>query len=153
MREKDWARILRRWEPGKGAHRSSWGSLGSENEWERDCVDDEKARRKVRERGKIRPTEVGGYSLGTRISSLPTVEKRRRLLGGSHARSRPTPVTLTADISCVRPTMFSRLPSKLSAPFGILGDEPKLAFRNQPGGIAKLASSRARNLNSIPFQS
>ncbi|KAF9792467.1 high-temperature-induced dauer-formation protein-domain-containing protein [Thelephora terrestris] len=41
--------------------------------------------------------------------------------------------------------MFSRLPSQLSAPFGILGDEPKLAFRSKPGGIAKLASSRAPN--------
>lgn len=58
-----------------------------------------------------------------------------------------TPVTPTPDIL----TMFSRLPSQLSAPFGILGDEPKLAFRSQPGGIAKLASSCARNLNSIPF--
>ena len=64
----------------------------------------------------------------------------------------PTSVTLTADVPCVHLTMFSRLPSQLSAPFGILGDEPKLAFRSKPGGIAKLASSRARNLDSISFQ-
>ena len=36
--------------------------------------------------------------------------------------------------------MFSRLPQKL--PFGILNDEAKLAFRSQPSGIAKLASTR-----------
>ena len=84
---------------------------------------------------------------------MPTVEKRRRLPGGGSRAVTQTLVTLTAGVSCVRPTMFSRLPSKLSAPFGILGDEPKLAFRSQPGGIAKLASSRARNLYSIPFLS
>ncbi|KAI0078173.1 hypothetical protein K474DRAFT_1683933 [Panus rudis PR-1116 ss-1] len=38
--------------------------------------------------------------------------------------------------------MFPRLPQKLSVPFNILGDEAKLAFRNQPGGIAKLTSTR-----------
>ncbi|KAI0050002.1 hypothetical protein FA95DRAFT_1537035 [Auriscalpium vulgare] len=38
--------------------------------------------------------------------------------------------------------MFSGFPQKLSAPFGLLGDEAKLAFRSQPGGIAKLASTR-----------
>ena len=65
----------------------------------------------------------------------------------------PTSVTLTADVPCMYSTMFSRLPSKLSAPFGILGDEPKLAFRSKPGGIAKLASSRARNLDFVSFQS
>lgn len=75
------------------------------------------------------------------------VEKRRRLLGGWSHQVTNTPVTPTPDIL----TMFSRLPSQLSAPFGILGDEPKLAFRSQQGGIAKLASSRARNLNSVPF--
>ncbi|TFK55288.1 hypothetical protein OE88DRAFT_1675005 [Heliocybe sulcata] len=35
-----------------------------------------------------------------------------------------------------------KLPSNLSAPFGLLGDEAKLSFRSQPGGIAKLASTR-----------
>ncbi|KAJ8481660.1 hypothetical protein ONZ45_g15231 [Pleurotus djamor] len=38
--------------------------------------------------------------------------------------------------------MFSKLPSRLTAPFGLLSDEAKLAFRNQPGGINKLASTR-----------
>ncbi|KAI0060891.1 hypothetical protein BV25DRAFT_1806699 [Artomyces pyxidatus] len=38
--------------------------------------------------------------------------------------------------------MFSGLPQKLTAPFGLLDDEAKLAFRSQPGGIAKLASIR-----------
>ncbi|KDQ59485.1 hypothetical protein JAAARDRAFT_126665 [Jaapia argillacea MUCL 33604] len=38
--------------------------------------------------------------------------------------------------------MFAKIPSKLTAPFGLLGDEPKLGFRSQPGGIAKLATTR-----------
>ena len=41
--------------------------------------------------------------------------------------------------------MFSRLPQKFSAPFGLLGDEAKLAFPTQPGGILKLAAVRVRN--------
>ncbi|KIP06021.1 hypothetical protein PHLGIDRAFT_30681 [Phlebiopsis gigantea 11061_1 CR5-6] len=36
--------------------------------------------------------------------------------------------------------MFSKLPQKL--PFGLLGDEAKLAFRSQAGGITKLATTR-----------
>ncbi|GJE86851.1 high-temperature-induced dauer-formation protein-domain-containing protein [Phanerochaete sordida] len=36
--------------------------------------------------------------------------------------------------------MFSKLPQKI--PFNLLGDEAKLAFRSQPGGIAKLAATR-----------
>lgn len=36
--------------------------------------------------------------------------------------------------------MFARLPQKM--PFNLLGDEAKLAFRSQPGGIAKLATTR-----------
>ncbi|EJD02089.1 uncharacterized protein FOMMEDRAFT_20875 [Fomitiporia mediterranea MF3/22] len=39
--------------------------------------------------------------------------------------------------------MFSKLPQKLTSPFGILGDDAKLSFRTQPGGIRKLAESRA----------
>ncbi|KAG6849590.1 hypothetical protein H0H93_007175 [Arthromyces matolae] len=38
--------------------------------------------------------------------------------------------------------MFAKLPQRFTAPFGILGDEAKLAFPSQPGGIAKLASTR-----------
>ncbi|PFH52389.1 hypothetical protein AMATHDRAFT_56905 [Amanita thiersii Skay4041] len=38
--------------------------------------------------------------------------------------------------------MFARLPQKFTAPFGLLGDEAKLAFPTQPGGITKLASVR-----------
>ncbi|KAI0670599.1 high-temperature-induced dauer-formation protein-domain-containing protein [Trametes maxima] len=38
--------------------------------------------------------------------------------------------------------MFTRLPQKIPDPFNLLGDQPKLAFRSQPGGIAKLASTR-----------
>ncbi|KAI0033263.1 high-temperature-induced dauer-formation protein-domain-containing protein [Vararia minispora EC-137] len=38
--------------------------------------------------------------------------------------------------------MVGCIPQKLSAPFGLLGDEAKLAFRSQPEGIAKLASTR-----------
>ena len=36
--------------------------------------------------------------------------------------------------------MFARLPQML--PFTFPVDEPKLAFRSQPGGIAKLATTR-----------
>ncbi|KAF4576865.1 hypothetical protein EYR36_000537 [Pleurotus pulmonarius] len=38
--------------------------------------------------------------------------------------------------------MFAKFPQKFAAPFGLLGDEPKLAFRSQPGGISKLATAR-----------
>ncbi|KAI0797781.1 high-temperature-induced dauer-formation protein-domain-containing protein [Abortiporus biennis] len=38
--------------------------------------------------------------------------------------------------------MFSKLPQKITVPFNILGDEAKLAFRSQAGGIAKLATTR-----------
>ncbi|KAI0933902.1 hypothetical protein AcW1_005595 [Taiwanofungus camphoratus] len=38
--------------------------------------------------------------------------------------------------------MFSSLPHKITVPFNLLGDEAKLAFRSQPGGIAKLATTR-----------
>jgi hypothetical protein len=38
--------------------------------------------------------------------------------------------------------MFAKIPQRLTAPFGLLGDEAKLAFRSQPGGITKLAMSR-----------
>ena len=36
--------------------------------------------------------------------------------------------------------MFSKLPQKI--PFNLLGDEAKLAFRSQGGGITKLATTR-----------
>ena len=36
--------------------------------------------------------------------------------------------------------MFSKLPQKI--PFNLLGDEAKLAFRSQAGGITKLATTR-----------
>ena len=39
-----------------------------------------------------------------------------------------------------QPAMFSGFPQKI--PFNLLGDEAKLAFRSQPGGIAKLATTR-----------
>ncbi|KAH9057125.1 high-temperature-induced dauer-formation protein-domain-containing protein [Lactarius deliciosus] len=39
-------------------------------------------------------------------------------------------------------SVLSKLPQKLSSPFALLGDEAKLAFRSQPSGIAKLASTR-----------
>ncbi|KAG5645827.1 hypothetical protein DXG03_005168 [Asterophora parasitica] len=38
--------------------------------------------------------------------------------------------------------MFAKLPQRLTAPFGLLGDEAKLAFPSQPDGIAKLATIR-----------
>ncbi|OBZ75188.1 Hid-1 family protein P27G11.12 [Grifola frondosa] len=38
--------------------------------------------------------------------------------------------------------MFSKFPQKITVPFNLLGDEAKLAFRSQPGGIAKLAATR-----------
>ncbi|EMD38619.1 hypothetical protein CERSUDRAFT_113798 [Gelatoporia subvermispora B] len=38
--------------------------------------------------------------------------------------------------------MFSNLPQKITVPFNLLGDEAKLAFRNQSGGIVKLSSTR-----------
>lgn len=39
--------------------------------------------------------------------------------------------------------MFAKLPQRLAAPFE-LGDGAKLAFRSQPGGISKLATTRVR---------
>ena len=38
--------------------------------------------------------------------------------------------------------MLSKLPTKLTSPFGILGDDAKLSFRTQPGGIRRLAEVR-----------
>ncbi|KAF8841173.1 hypothetical protein BDN67DRAFT_928885 [Paxillus ammoniavirescens] len=38
--------------------------------------------------------------------------------------------------------MFAKLPQKLTAPFGLLTDEAKLAFRSRPEGISKLISTR-----------
>ncbi|KAF9036701.1 high-temperature-induced dauer-formation protein-domain-containing protein [Panaeolus papilionaceus] len=38
--------------------------------------------------------------------------------------------------------MFSKIPQRFSAPFGLLGDEAKLAFPSQPEGIMKLATFR-----------
>ncbi|TFK42932.1 high-temperature-induced dauer-formation protein-domain-containing protein [Crucibulum laeve] len=38
--------------------------------------------------------------------------------------------------------MFSKIPQKFTAPFGILGDEAKLAFPSQPNGIMKLLTVR-----------
>jgi len=38
--------------------------------------------------------------------------------------------------------MFSKIPQKFSAPFGLLGDEAKLAFPSQANGIAKLFTVR-----------
>lgn len=38
--------------------------------------------------------------------------------------------------------MFSKIPQRFSAPFGLLGDEAKLAFPSQPGGITKLFTVR-----------
>ncbi|RDB24171.1 Protein HID1 [Hypsizygus marmoreus] len=38
--------------------------------------------------------------------------------------------------------MFAKIPQRFTAPFGLLGDEAKLAFPSQPGGIAKLATTR-----------
>ena len=39
--------------------------------------------------------------------------------------------------------MLSKFPQRLT---GILGDDAKLSFRTQPGGIRKLAESRVRNI-------
>ena len=41
--------------------------------------------------------------------------------------------------------MFSKIPQKLRSPFGILGDDAKLQFRTQPGGIRNLAEIRVCN--------
>ncbi|KAH6918882.1 high-temperature-induced dauer-formation protein-domain-containing protein [Coprinopsis sp. MPI-PUGE-AT-0042] len=38
--------------------------------------------------------------------------------------------------------MFSKIPQRFSAPFGLLGDEAKLAFPSQPEGITKLWTTR-----------
>lgn len=46
-------------------------------------------------------------------------------------------------------SVLSKLPQKLSSPFALLGDEAKLAFRSQPGGISKLASTRVRSIRYI----
>ena len=50
----------------------------------------------------------------------------------------------THYLSCSNMSVLSKLPQKLSSPFALLGDEAKLAFRSQPSGIAKLASTRVR---------
>ncbi|KAF8162962.1 high-temperature-induced dauer-formation protein-domain-containing protein [Crassisporium funariophilum] len=42
--------------------------------------------------------------------------------------------------------MFAKIPQRFSAPFGLLGDEAKLAFPSQPEGIIKL--STVRNIQS-----
>ena len=34
------------------------------------------------------------------------------------------------------------LPKRLSSSFGIIGNDPKLAFRTQPGGITRLVEVR-----------
>ena len=56
--------------------------------------------------------------------------------------------------------MFSKIPQKFSAPFGLLGDEAKLAFPSQANGIAKLFTVRVcveflcdlnMSLNTTPF--
>jgi hypothetical protein len=39
-------------------------------------------------------------------------------------------------------TMFAKLPQTLAAPFGLLTDEAKLAFRSRPQGISKLYTMR-----------
>ncbi|KAJ7581051.1 high-temperature-induced dauer-formation protein-domain-containing protein [Mycena floridula] len=38
--------------------------------------------------------------------------------------------------------MFANIPQRLTAPFGLLPDSEKLAFRRQPGGLSKLATVR-----------
>ncbi|KDR73482.1 hypothetical protein GALMADRAFT_227930 [Galerina marginata CBS 339.88] len=38
--------------------------------------------------------------------------------------------------------MFAKIPQKFTAPFGLLGDEAKLAFPSQPNGITKLSTTR-----------
>ncbi|KAF5331063.1 hypothetical protein D9619_005935 [Psilocybe cf. subviscida] len=38
--------------------------------------------------------------------------------------------------------MFSKIPQQFTAPFGLLGDEAKLAFPSSPNGISKLSSVR-----------
>jgi hypothetical protein len=63
-------------------------------------------------------------------------------------------VAVVALAAAAYPThqMFSKLPQSFTAPFE-LGDGAKLAFRSQPGGISKLATTRVckvkifRNLN------
>lgn len=46
------------------------------------------------------------------------------------------------DLTSAYPNMFSKIPQRFSAPFGLLGDEAKLAFPSQPGGITKLSTVR-----------
>ncbi|KZT65447.1 hypothetical protein DAEQUDRAFT_752564 [Daedalea quercina L-15889] len=38
--------------------------------------------------------------------------------------------------------MLANFPQKITVPFNLLGDEAKLSFRSQPGGIVKLATAR-----------
>lgn len=40
--------------------------------------------------------------------------------------------------------MFAKFPQKLASPFGLLGNDAKLSFRTQPGGIRKLSECRVR---------
>lgn len=64
-----------------------------------------------------------------------------------------TTITHTQPFRYIRHSlMFSKIPHKFSAPFGLLGDEAKLAFPTQPGGISKLATVRVRMLLSVPVQ-
>ena len=44
--------------------------------------------------------------------------------------------------------MFSKLPQRFTAPFE-LGDGAKLAFRSQPGGVSKLATTRVRGIDVL----
>ena len=146
-------RMLRRWEPGKGGTRVELGVV----------VFGKRVRTRLRGRreseergesgrGKIRQMVVTALGRGS-VLCPPSKREDDSLVVRRVTRSHTNNRHVHCACPCVHPTMFSGLPSKLSAPFGILGDEPKLAFRSQPGGIAKLASIRARNLDSVPFPS
>jgi hypothetical protein len=79
-----------------------------------------------------------------------TQEAQARLLPGRrlhHTLSRSSFCLLRLQPSNM--SVLSKLPQKLSSPFALLGDEAKLAFRSQPSGITKLASTRVRSIRCI----
>jgi hypothetical protein len=49
----------------------------------------------------------------------------------------------------IRYPMLGNIPRRLTAPFGLLGDEAKLAFSTQPGGVAKLATVRVSDVEAL----
>lgn len=87
MREKGWPRILGRWEPEKGGTRVGLGVVGFGKRVRTRLGGRRKSEEEGEREGRDTTGRDGGYGPWTRISSVPTVEKRRRGENG-HAQSR-----------------------------------------------------------------